>query len=213
MDYLVKPLVPVILRAKVAGFVELFQKTEQIQRQAEQLRQLERREFERKLAEENARLRDSEERFARFMQHLPGLAWIKDSQGRYVYANDAAERAFRTPREQLYGKTDEEVFPPETAAQFRENDRRALASGAGVQVVETLEHEDGVAPPLARQQVPHPRPGRRGGAGRRDGHRHHRPDAGRGGAAGGRPPQGRVPGHAGPRTAQPPGPDPQRPAL
>ena len=62
VDYLVKPLVPVILRAKVAGFVELFQKTAQIQRQAEQLRQVERREFESKLAQENARLRQSEER-------------------------------------------------------------------------------------------------------------------------------------------------------
>jgi signal transduction histidine kinase len=32
VDYLVKPLVPVILRAKVAGFVELFRKTEEIRR-------------------------------------------------------------------------------------------------------------------------------------------------------------------------------------
>ena len=97
---------------------------------------------ERKLTEQA--LRQSEQRFARFMQHLPGLAWIKDLQGRYVYVNDAAERAFRTPRADLYGKTDEEVFPPATAARFREHDRRALAGGAGVQVVETLEHEDGV---------------------------------------------------------------------
>jgi PAS domain S-box-containing protein len=89
-------------------------------------------------------LRQSEERFARFMQHLPGLAWVKDVQGRYVYANDAAVKAFRRSREDLYGKTDEEVFPPETAAQFRENDRRALASATGVQVVETLKHDDGV---------------------------------------------------------------------
>ena len=90
-----------------------------------------------------AALRESERRFARFMRHLPGLAWIKDAEGRYVYANDAAERAFGTPRSDLYGRTDEQVFPPETAAQFRENDRRALEAGAGVQVVETLEHEDG----------------------------------------------------------------------
>jgi len=62
VDYLMKPLVPVILRAKVTGFVELFQKTEQIKRQAERLRQMERREFEQKLAEENARLRASERR-------------------------------------------------------------------------------------------------------------------------------------------------------
>jgi light-regulated signal transduction histidine kinase (bacteriophytochrome) len=38
VDYLVKPLVPVILRAKVAVFVELFQKSAQLKRQADQLR-------------------------------------------------------------------------------------------------------------------------------------------------------------------------------
>jgi signal transduction histidine kinase len=61
VDYLVKPLVPEILRAKVLGFVELFQKTEQVKRQGEQLRQMEREEFERRLAEE--KLRQTEERF------------------------------------------------------------------------------------------------------------------------------------------------------
>ena len=42
--------------------------------------------------------------------------------------------------------------------------------------------------------------------------RHHRAEAAGGGIAGRRPPQGRVPGDAGPRTPQPAGPDPQRPA-
>jgi PAS domain S-box-containing protein len=89
-------------------------------------------------------LRESEQRFAGFMEHLPGLAWIKDLDGRYVYANEAAAHAFRIPRERLYGCTDEEVFPPATAAQFRLNDNRALASVSGVQTLETLEHDDGV---------------------------------------------------------------------
>ena len=97
---------------------------------------------ERKQAEEA--LRQSEERFARFMQHLPGLAWIKDTQGRYVYANAAAEKAFNTPREKLYGKTDQDIFPPEVAALFRRNDAQALADEKGVQVIETLQHQDGV---------------------------------------------------------------------
>jgi len=97
-----------------------------------------------KAAHQQKHLRVTEERFGRFMQHLPGLAWIKDVQGRYVFANDAAVQAFRTPRAKLYGKTDEEIFPPETAAQFQKNDQRALAAGTGVQVIETLEHEDGV---------------------------------------------------------------------
>jgi PAS domain S-box-containing protein len=137
VDYLVKPLVPKILLCKVGIFVELFQKTRQVQ-------ELQRQKFDRTLAEEDARLRQSEERFTRFMQHLPGLAWIKDMQGRYLYANDAAVKAFRTTRADLYGKTDDEVFPPATAAQFRENDRGALATEAGVLVIETLAHEDGI---------------------------------------------------------------------
>ena len=62
---------------------------------------------ERKRGEEA--LRDSQQCFARFMRHLPGLAWIKDLTGRYVYVNDAAEKAFGTARADLYGKTDDEV--------------------------------------------------------------------------------------------------------
>src|SRR5205807_9406900 len=38
VDYLVKPLVPEIIRAKVSGFVELFRKTELVKRQGERLR-------------------------------------------------------------------------------------------------------------------------------------------------------------------------------
>jgi PAS domain S-box-containing protein len=99
-------------------------------------------------SEERARageaLRESEQRFARFMQHLPGLAWIKDLTGRYVFVNDAAEAAFGMTRPQLYGKRDRELFPADTAAQFAENDRKALASGSGVQVIETLADHHGV---------------------------------------------------------------------
>jgi PAS domain S-box-containing protein len=106
----------------------------------------------------DAALRQSEQRFARFMQHLPGLAWIKRSQGQYVYANEAAARAFGLPVEELYGRTDEEVFPPETAAAFREHDRRALELGAGIQVVETLEHEDGTVHHSLVSKFPIPSP-------------------------------------------------------
>jgi PAS domain-containing protein len=79
---------------------------------------------ERKRADEA--LRESEERFASFMRHLPGLAWIKDTRGRYIYANDAAARAFQKPREEIYGKTDQEIFDEETAAQFGSMTKRRL---------------------------------------------------------------------------------------
>jgi two-component system, cell cycle sensor histidine kinase and response regulator CckA len=94
---------------------------------------------ERQRAEEA--LRESERRFSQFMEHLPGLAWIKDAQGRYVYATNATAEAFRTPKEGLYGRTDDDIFPPETAAQFKANDAEALKSPNGVRTVEMLRDE------------------------------------------------------------------------
>jgi PAS domain S-box-containing protein len=95
------------------------------------------------VAKSRRELRESEARFARFMQHLPGLAWIKDDAGRYVFANAAAQRAFQMPAAKLYGKLDGDVFPHDTAERFQANDRRALLNEAGIQTIETLEHHDG----------------------------------------------------------------------
>lgn len=89
-------------------------------------------------------LKRSEERFSRFMDHLPGLAWIKDAAGRYVFLNQAAVGAFGRPRDQLIGLGDTELFPPDVAAQFEANDARARASSSGLRVIETLPQPDGV---------------------------------------------------------------------
>ena len=104
-------------------------------------------------------LQATQERFSLFMRHLPGLAWIKDIEGRYVFANDAAVVAFGLPRQALYGRTDADVFPADVAAVFAENDRKALATGTGVQTVEILEHEDGVLHHSLVSKFPIPGPG------------------------------------------------------
>jgi len=96
---------------------------------------------ERKQAEEA--LRESELRFASFMLNLPAAAWMKDLHGRYVYVNAEAERIFPTQLPVL-DKTDSEVFPPETARQFRENDERVLAEGGSLQTTEVLRQANGI---------------------------------------------------------------------
>jgi PAS domain S-box-containing protein len=98
---------------------------------------------EQERAESERAIRESERRFAGFMENLPGLAWIKDLEGRYVFANAYAEKAFGKTGAELYGKTDFEIFPAATALQFQSNDREAVTSG-GVRVVEALAHEDGI---------------------------------------------------------------------
>jgi PAS domain S-box-containing protein len=88
-------------------------------------------------------MRLSQARFSRFMANLPGLAWIKDTFGRYVYANEAAVKAFNPPGGRLLGRTDEDLFPPETATDFRANDLKVACEKKSMQTVETLAHEDG----------------------------------------------------------------------
>jgi len=89
-------------------------------------------------------LLEGERRFTAFMLNLPAAAWMKDLQGRYLYANAEAERIFSTPLSELQGKTDEEIFPPEAARQFRENDLRVLAEGVPLQTVEVLPQDNGI---------------------------------------------------------------------
>jgi serine phosphatase RsbU (regulator of sigma subunit) len=55
VDFLTKPFVPEVLRSKVAVFVDLFRKREEVKRQAEVLREMERREHERQLQEATQR--------------------------------------------------------------------------------------------------------------------------------------------------------------
>ncbi|HYH99251.1 hybrid sensor histidine kinase/response regulator [Hyalangium sp.] len=56
VDYLLKPYEPDILRSKVNVFVDLFRKTEMLRRQSEALREAQRRDHERELAEAHQRL-------------------------------------------------------------------------------------------------------------------------------------------------------------
>ncbi len=56
VDYLLKPFEPDILRSKVSVFVDLFRKTEMLRRQADALREAQRREHEQELAEARQRL-------------------------------------------------------------------------------------------------------------------------------------------------------------
>jgi PAS domain S-box-containing protein len=97
--------------------------------------------IERRHAEEA--LLASERRFAEFMSHLPGVAFMKDTLGRYIYVNEALEQLLAMSADELRGKTDDEIWPPDVAREVKENDRRVMATRKVLQTIETLPHPDG----------------------------------------------------------------------
>jgi PAS domain S-box-containing protein len=114
VDYLIKPLIPEILRAKVAGFVELFRHAERIRRQAKLLEDTERMERIR-LA---AALRESEERHRVWVQAVKDFAiFLMDTEGRITSWNEGGER--------LTGYRLEEVIGKNFAILFTQQDREA----------------------------------------------------------------------------------------
>jgi len=54
------------------------------------------------------------------------LIWLKDLEGRYVRVNQAFLDHYHQPRPAIEGHTDEELFAPELAAIYRQQDRQAL---------------------------------------------------------------------------------------
>jgi PAS domain S-box-containing protein len=89
------------------------------------------------------RLRESEARFASFMQNLPGLALMKDIHGRYLYANETWEKVSGKKKSEWLGKTAAEVWPADRAKRLKERDMRVLTEGRPLEAVEIFEQEDG----------------------------------------------------------------------
>jgi PAS domain S-box-containing protein len=74
-------------------------------------------------------LRQAEERIRAILEFSPNWIFLKDTEGRYLLVNREIERVFGISQEQFKGKTDNELFPPEQAAEYRANDLKVLRAG------------------------------------------------------------------------------------
>jgi len=88
-------------------------------------------------------LRESETRLQAMLDCSPSLIFIKDLQGSYLDVNQQFERTFHLTRQDIIGKTDYDIFPPEQAAAFRAHDLKALKAGRPLQFEEVALHDDG----------------------------------------------------------------------
>jgi two-component system sensor histidine kinase UhpB len=94
---------------------------------------------ERRLAEEA--LKESEKRFALFMRHLPGLAYIKDEEGKILYINEFAEKTYGWKTKEVLGKTDFDLWSGEVAERMKQGDRQALSKKKVVESIDQIEHD------------------------------------------------------------------------
>jgi PAS domain S-box-containing protein len=75
-------------------------------------------------------LRTSEERFSTFMSHLPAAVFIKDQEGRLLFANQFLRDLFGW--QDCIGKTTAELLPKELASNMVADDGKALSQGLQV---------------------------------------------------------------------------------
>jgi len=100
VDYMLTPIVPEVLKAKVAVFVELFKKTEQVRDQARQLRELEEAHHRRELAEAVDRL-EAETKRNRFFSLAVDMLAIAGFDGYFKQVNPTWQKALGFPEEEL----------------------------------------------------------------------------------------------------------------
>jgi PAS domain-containing protein len=87
-------------------------------------------------------LRENEERLRLFVP-----IFVKDDQGRMLFANPATLEAIGKPAEQVLGRSDREIFDAaEPGAAIAENDRRIMEAGKPV----TIEERVRTSPPTSR---------------------------------------------------------------
>ena len=119
VDYVFKPFNPDVLRSKVAVFIELHEKNEQLRRQAEQLK-------EQELAELR---RESEERYRFLAEAQPEQIWTALPNGELDYVNQRALDYFATSFPALVEKGWTEVVHPEDLGRMLDRWQTALATG------------------------------------------------------------------------------------
>jgi PAS domain S-box-containing protein len=88
------------------------------------------------------RLRSSELRFGAFMKNLPGIAFIKDEAGRYVYGNEAWHALFPPERAARAGMLDHELFP-DIGQRLRDHDLQVLDDDRPMTVEEAIPQQSG----------------------------------------------------------------------
>jgi PAS domain S-box-containing protein len=102
---------------------------------------------ERQRAEEA--LRENRRFLSELIENSGNVIFVKDLAGRYSLVNRRFEEVTGMTRENIIGRTDEELFPAAVAEQFRRHDFEVMDSGRVMESEEYIEDADGLRSFLA----------------------------------------------------------------
>ncbi|HBA73050.1 MAG TPA: hypothetical protein DCZ63_12940, partial [Geobacter sp.] len=90
---------------------------------------------ERKLAEE--RIGEVIRQQQAILDNIPNIAWLKDREGRYLAVNEPFGKAHGIAPEDLVGKNDQDIYPPELALKYEKDFKDVIASGERTYIEES----------------------------------------------------------------------------
>jgi PAS domain S-box-containing protein len=128
VDYMLTPVIPEVLKAKVAVFAELYRKTEMVREQADYLRELEEIHHRRQLTEAVDRL-ETETRRNRFFSLAVDMLAIAGFDGCFKQLNPTWQKVLGFPEEELKRRPFIDfVHPEDRPGTMREFNRLILGS-------------------------------------------------------------------------------------
>ena len=74
-------------------------------------------------------LRSREAELRALIDNIPNLAWMKDTEGRFIAVNEPFAKASGLPIGKILGKTDTDVWPWDLAEQHRREDEEVMRTG------------------------------------------------------------------------------------
>jgi PAS domain S-box-containing protein len=88
-------------------------------------------------------LREREAQMDAFMKNVPCAVYMKNPEGKYVYANETCAKVFRREVNDVIGKLDAELLPKTIAAKARHLDQQVLSQNKALETTESYNRDDG----------------------------------------------------------------------
>jgi len=122
--------------------VAIFSEDVSEQKEAEQALRVAQQEITRYSRKLEKRVEKRTQEITGILRYTPAVVFLKDRERRYTLVNSRFEELFNLSSGEVQGKTDEDLFAPEEAKQWKEKDEIVLTQGESCQVEEVWRRGD-----------------------------------------------------------------------